>query len=251
MRCWCTAALASAHVAALASTIVWFLSGDTAVAQRGTNHVTSALVVLALLTGLGAASAWSAAPYSFDAPDQYLTPAEDYQRWADLAARHRSQSAAIDTCLDDAAACPDRLRGYREIVVQAQHLSALRKLTLVNRFINTRRWHIERSRHDDWRTLTDFLRQGGDCEDYAIAKYFALRQVGFAADDVRVGISWDFETHAHHAVTVVRIDDQVYFLDVDGSPRRNQTSYRLLFSINEIAIWDHVLPAHISEGERS
>lgn len=247
----CTAALAPAHLAALASTIALFLSGDTAVAQRGTNHVTRALVVLALLTGLGAASAWSAAPYSFDAPDQYLTPADDYQRWADLAERHRSQVAVIETCMADPTACPARLRGYREIVAQAQHLSALRKLTLVNRFINSRQWHVEQSRHDDWRTLTDFLSQGGDCEDYAIAKYFALRQVGFAADDVRVGISWDFETRANHAVTVVRIDDHVYFLDVDGSPRRNQTSYRFLFSINEIAIWDHVPPAHKSKGERS
>jgi len=243
--------LALRPAAALASTIALFLGGDTAVAQRGTNHVTSALAALALLTGIGAADARSAAPYSFDAPDQYLTPAEDYPRWAALAARHRSQAAVIEACIADASACPDRLRGYREIVVQAQHLSALRKLTLVNRFFNSRQWHVEQSRRDDWRTLTDFLSQGGDCEDYAIAKYFALRQVGLAADDVRVGISWDFETRAHHAVTVVRIDDQVYFLDVDGSPRRNQTSYRFLFSINEIAIWDHVPPTHESEGERS
>ena len=32
----------------------------------------------------------------------------------------------------------------------------------------------------------------------------------------------DFETSAYHAVTVLRIDDQVYFLDVDGAPRRTQ-----------------------------
>jgi len=210
------------------------------VVQRGLTHSRCARVVLALCTAATVTSAWAAAPYTFDAPDQYLTRAEDYPRWAALWARHLEQTRAIDACLADATQCPDYLKGYREIILRAHDLPASRKMALVNRFINARRWYIESGSHDDWRTLTDFLRYGGDCEDYAIAKYFALRQLGLPADDIRVGITWDLETNAYHAVTVVRIDGQIYFLDVDGAPRRNQLSYRFLFSINEIAVWDHV-----------
>ena len=112
-------------------------------------------------------------------------------------------------------------------------------MRLANRFINTRRWQIEPRRDDDWRTLEDFLQLGGDCEDFAIAKYFLLRQFGFAADDLRVAITWDREVSDYHAVTVVRLDGEVFILDVDGAPRRTQSNYRFLFSINETGIWDH------------
>jgi predicted transglutaminase-like cysteine proteinase len=208
--------------------------------------------VLALCTAITVTAAWAVTPYSFDAPNQYLTRAQDYPRWAALWAHHLEQTPAIDACLADATQCPDYLKGYREVIVRAHDLTPQRKMTLVNRFINSRRWHIESAARDDWRTLTDFLHYSGDCEDYAIAKYFALRQLGIPAGDIRVGITWDFETSAYHAVTVMRIDNQIYFLDVDGAPRRTQASYRFLFSINEIAVWDHVphkTALHVSKSE--
>ncbi len=62
---------------------------------------------------------------------------------------------------------------------------------------------------------------------------------GFASDDLRVAITWDRNVNDYHAVTVVRLDGEVYILDVDGGPRRSQNDYRFLFSINETGIWDH------------
>lgn len=220
-------------------------------AQRGSIQSRCRRWLLALLTGFAASAALGATGYSFDAPGQYLTRAIDYPRWAALWSRHLDQTPAIDACLGDATACSDRLKGYREIVLGSRKLSAERKMILVNRFINGRHWRIESGAHDDWRTLTDFLSFGGDCEDYAIAKYFALRQVGFAADDVRVAIAKDWETRAYHAVTVVRVDGQIYFLDVDGAPRHNPSGYRFLFSINENSVWDHVIPQVKAEENRS
>ncbi len=223
--------------------------GFTAVAKRGSSHRPLVCLTLALLTLFAGATA--AAPYSFEAPDQYLTRADDFAPWAALVTRQRSQRAALDACLRDAAACPASLRGYRQIIRHAPELPRLRQLRLVNRFINLRQWHVEPHQNDRWRTLTEFLSAGGDCEDYAIAKYFALRQLGFAAADVRIGIARDRETRAYHAVTVVRIEDVIYFLDVDGDPRRNRPSYRFLFSMNEDSIWDHVPKRVQEEGKPS
>ena len=66
-----------------------------------------------------------------------------------------------------------------------------------------------------------------------------LRQFGFPIDDLRIAITWDVRVQDYHAVTMVHLDDSVLVLDVDGPPRRQQTDYRFLFSINESGIWDH------------
>lgn len=61
--------------------------------------------------------------------------------------------------------------------------SDLRKLEMTNRFFNERiiyvedidLWKVE----DYWATPVEFLSRGaGDCEDYAIAKYFTLKAMG-------------------------------------------------------------------------
>src|SRR5262249_15718653 len=46
-------------------------------------------------------------------------------------------------------------------------------------------WH----KLDYWATPDEFLSKGGDCEDYAIAKYFALRAAGWSPADLRVMLS--------------------------------------------------------------
>jgi predicted transglutaminase-like cysteine proteinase len=211
------------------------------VARRSVVHYYAAGLLTIVTTTC--ASALHAARYHFESNDHYLTRASDYPRWANLIARDALQRGEIDACLAEVERCPPRLRGYREIVVGGRDLSPERKIRLVNQFINTRRWSIERDRNDDWRTIDDFLRLGGDCEDFAIAKYFLLRRMGFAPDDLRVLIAWDTQTRAHHALTAVRLDDRSYILDVDGGPRTYGNDYRILFSINEIGIWDHAAPA--------
>lgn len=38
---------------------------------------------------------------------------------------------------------------------------------------------------DYWASLRQFFRKDGDCEDYAIAKYFSLKNLGFNPDNMR------------------------------------------------------------------
>jgi predicted transglutaminase-like cysteine proteinase len=194
--------------------------------------------MIALIVGVHPITAVGAA-YSFDPDTDYLTAATDFAPWAALIARHNVQTTELEACIADAAQCSNALKGYREIVVEGEVLGAEQKMHLVNRFINGRRWSIEPYRADDWRTLDEFLRRGGDCEDFALAKYFLLRRLGFSIDDVRVAITWDRQVRDYHAVTLVHLDGRVYVLDVDGPPRLGQNNYRFLFSINESGVWDH------------
>ncbi len=67
---------------------------------------------------------------------------------------------------------------------------------------------------DVWTTpLTTFASGTGDCEDYAIAKYVALRQTGIAARDLRLVILHDQLANEDHAVTAARLDGHWLILD--------------------------------------
>jgi predicted transglutaminase-like cysteine proteinase len=99
---------------------------------------------------------------------------------------------------------------------------------------------------DYWATPVQFLRDGGDCEDFAIMKYIALRALGVPESRLRVAIVHDNEKNIPHAVLVVYTDEGSYILDnqikrlVDGErPGR----YRPIFSINRTAWWLHTQPS--------
>jgi predicted transglutaminase-like cysteine proteinase len=61
--------------------------------------------------------------------------------------------------------------------------------------------------------LTTFSRGAGDCEDYAIAKFAALRLAGIAADDLRILILRDPVRGEDHAVAAARLDGRWLTLD--------------------------------------
>ena len=108
-----------------------------------------------------------------------------------------------------------------------------------------RNWGVR----DYWETPEEFLRKDGDCEDYAIAKYMALRALGFAADQLRIVVLQDLNLGVPHAVLVVELDGHRLVLDnqisriVDASAIHH---YRPIYSINENAWWLHRLPAPAS-----
>jgi hypothetical protein len=67
---------------------------------------------------------------------------------------------------------------------------------------------------DFWATpLMTFSSNAGDCEDYAIAKYVALQEIGIAEDDLRLVVIHDRDSNVDHAVTAVRYDGSWLILD--------------------------------------
>ena len=53
----------------------------------------------------------------------------------------------------------------------------------------------------------------GDCEDYAILKFLALRHAGVASADLKLLIVHDRPTRSDHAVVAVRLDERWLVLD--------------------------------------
>lgn len=99
---------------------------------------------------------------------------------------------------------------------------------------------------DYWATPIEFLTRGGDCEDYAIAKYTALRILGVPEDRMRLAIVQDMQKNIPHAVLVVYTDSGAMILDnqIKSATRATSIShYKPIFSINRTAWWLHTKPA--------
>ena len=61
--------------------------------------------------------------------------------------------------------------------------------------------------------LATFTSLQGDCEDYAIAKLVALRELGFADEDLRLLVVFERGAPALHAVAAVRFEGRWLVLD--------------------------------------
>ena len=120
------------------------------------------------------------------------------------------------------------------------------RLQLVNRYINSaayvsdpRNW----DRNDYWEIPLELFARGGDCEDYVIAKYLSLRQLGIPADRMRIVVVQDLRRREDHAVLTVKSGDGLMVLD--NHYRRVRTwndlsaDYVPYYSLNEDAVWMH------------
>ena len=85
-----------------------------------------------------------------------------------------------------------RLAAWRDLLTAQKYkkLSEREKLELVNDFMNQTPFLSDREhwgKEDYWATPIEFLStNGGDCEDYSIAKYFTLRALGVPDDKLRI-----------------------------------------------------------------
>lgn len=95
---------------------------------------------------------------------------------------------------------------------------------------------------DYWETPVEFMTRGGDCEDFAIAKYASLRALGVPESLLRIAIVKDLEKGIPHAILIVYTDQGPMVLDnqIKRMTRASSIShYKPIFSINRSAWWVH------------
>lgn len=93
---------------------------------------------------------------------------------------------------------------WEKLIKSNKHTGSLEKLLLVNNFFNQMNfvndidhWGTE----DYWATPLQMLTSnGGDCEDYSIAKYFTLRKMGIPAEQMRLTYVKALELNQAHMV---------------------------------------------------
>lgn len=96
---------------------------------------------------------------------------------------------------------------------------------------------------DYWAKPTEFFDRGGDCEDYAIAKYVALRNAGYAAEELRLVVLYDRLRGQVHAGLALRSGTDLLFLDSvtdEIRPWPEVVGYQPIYSLNEAGLWFHL-----------
>lgn len=167
------------------------------------------------------------------------------QKWLTLEEKIEQENRTLEACRDDRAHCssPEALQ-FLAIIDSAASRDGLARLGEVNRAINLAirpgsdlaNYGVE----DYWSPPLATLAKGsGDCEDYAIAKFVALRNAGVAADDLRLVIVRDVARAEDHAVVAARLEDHWVMLDNRRMIMPRDTDfagYRPTFVISESGV---------------
>ena len=214
----------------------------------------AAVIALSFLSGFSL-PAGAADPnfYRFD-EGLKLGEAHLFDGWWQALQRNTLQRVEFDLCLAKFDTCARRLRPLRQLVIQGRNLTTEDKLQLVNRYLNRRDYDDDSGFNNadelvdkrngprsHWSTLFEFLRRGGDCEDYASSKYFLLRLLGLKSDQMRVVVAKESMRRGHHAVLAYRWENgSVWLLESDNVIKKtSHRGYRYIYAINEHSIWDY------------
>jgi predicted transglutaminase-like cysteine proteinase len=120
-----------------------------------------------------------------------------------------------------------RLAQWQKLAAKMPGLSPEDALRHINGFFNG--WPSIKDidaygKEEYWATPEEFVRSnGGDCEDYAVIKYMALRNFGVPAENMWMLLVYDKGRATYHAVLAVYAGERLFMLD-----NLSQPSYLLI-----------------------
>ncbi len=169
-----------------------------------------------------------------------------YGKWSRAMVRGQTHAQGGESGCARRLGKPCRLDHWARFLDTLRQAGPERQIASINEFINANTFISDRDNwgiKDYWSAPGEFFANGGDCEDYVIAKYLSLRRLGFRADDLRLVVLVDRNRRLAHAVLVVELDGRALVLDNLEDrvrPWSELPHYRPLYSLNEQAVWLHV-----------
>ena len=168
-------------------------------------------------------------------------------QWTRVLGAMAQEGRAFDDCAANANLCTSPiLKNWRQILTTAAALPRGQRIKAVNDFFNRWPYKLDRELYgvsEYWATPKEFMARSGDCEDYSIAKYFALRQLGFKKEELRIVILMDRIRGIGHAVLAFYGKDQILILDSLSNlilPHSRYKHYVPQYSMNETTRWAHI-----------
>lgn len=164
-----------------------------------------------------------------------------FTKWTPLMPRYESQRAQMkDRCIGKG--CLNQQ--WEAMLKRLQGKSLPVKLEAVNRFFNDIPYISDEENFgisDYWQTPYEMMSNGGDCEDYAIAKYISLKRLGVAESSMRILVVKDTNLDGTvHAMLEVKVGDKAHILDNQVKavmPLAKVFHYEPIFAINESKWW--------------
>jgi len=141
------------------------------------------------------------------------------EKWLAVQRRLDDEMVQLALCEGDRDGCVSSAAlQFLAIVDAAKARDGRARLGEINRAINLAIRPVsdlaQYGTMDVWSSpLATLFRGAGDCEDYAIAKFVALRRAGISPDDLRIVIMRDTLRGDDHAVAAARLDGHWLMLD--------------------------------------
>lgn len=135
---------------------------------------------------------------------------------------------------------------WQELIRSSTGLSTMQKLRRVNDFFNALEFvnDIDHwGKKDYWATpLETLVSNGGDCEDFSIAKYFTLLEMGIPAEKMRLTYVKALRLNqAHMVLTYFPSPDEdplvLDNLDKEISPAAKRDDLQPVYSFNVDGLW--------------
>lgn len=166
--------------------------------------------------------------------------------WDRVMAAAQSQVESMAACDASSRECPPAAFSWQKIIEQASRLGAYAQMKKVNAYFNRWPYRLDIDVYgvsDYWATPKEFLQLSGDCEDFSIVKYYALRTLGFDPHNLRIVLLRDTIRNISHAVLAVRLGDETYIMDNMSDlvlPHLKYEHYVPQYSVNEFYRWAHI-----------
>ena len=144
---------------------------------------------------------------------------------------------------------------WEQVKEKAMKADRMGKLKRVNQFFNQWPYRTDMEawgQSDYWANPKEFISKSGDCEDYAITKYYALKDLGIPVEDMRITVLNDSIRGLEHAVLAVDVDGTTYILDNVSNLILADTKlkhYKPYFSVNENFRWVHLPPDTVNPSK--
>jgi predicted transglutaminase-like cysteine proteinase len=160
-----------------------------------------------------------------------LVKGDVQQKWNFVKRRLPGERRILARCRAHGGACPPAAKRFLAILDRAQTQQGWGRIAEINRAINLNIKPVDDMTQygvvDLWATpLMAFASNAGDCEDYAIAKYVALREIGISEADLRLIVVRDLTLNQDHAVAAVRYDGRWLILDNRALEMRQDASIK-------------------------
>lgn len=190
-------------------------------------------------------------PKLFGATEKRSTNIKAFTKWSDMFKRF-DKALSKQSSQNIIQALKIELSEYKSssIYEMAKKVDAM--MNKKKYIVDSKNW----GKSDYWATPIEFMTRGGDCEDFAIAKYTALRALGVPENRMRIAIVQDLKKNMAHAILVVYSERGAVILDNQSKTMKTAqsvTHYKPIFSINRDAWWLHTTqdkPATIMASAR-
>jgi predicted transglutaminase-like cysteine proteinase len=171
----------------------------------------------------------------FGATEQRYTDLSAFTKWTGVLARFKKEFPASQN--------RPEVQAWLQFLSSVKDYTKQQKIEAVNQYMNRIAFISDQNNYgvaDYWATPMEFLAKGGDCEDYAIAKYISLRALGFSSNELRLAIVYDRVMRMPHALLITYNNDQTEVLDNQNPDVVNADDinrYKPIYAISQAAWW--------------